>query len=114
MTVTDASADTARTTTTPGFHALTVSRVDRLCDDAAAVTFAVPDELRDTYAFAPGQSIVLRREVDGVEHRRSYSICAPAGADPCSAPGAGRGPRRALNPPRPPPCAPARRAPAAW
>ncbi|GAB2628622.1 phenylacetate-CoA oxygenase/reductase subunit PaaK [Nocardioides ginkgobilobae] len=83
MTTTqDAPAQEARrTTAAPGFHALTVSRVDRLCDDAAAVTFAVPAELRETYAFAPGQSIVLRREVDGVEHRRSYSICAPAGAD---------------------------------
>ncbi|WP_182525508.1 1,2-phenylacetyl-CoA epoxidase subunit PaaE [Nocardioides dongkuii] len=64
------------------FHPLVVDRVERLTDDAVAVTFAVPDDLRDTYAFAAGQSLTLRRVVDGVEHRRSYSICAPVGAAP--------------------------------
>ncbi|MDO9380422.1 MAG: 1,2-phenylacetyl-CoA epoxidase subunit PaaE [Nocardioidaceae bacterium] len=66
----------------PRFDVLTVSRVESLCDDAAAVTFAVPPELAATYAFGPGQSLTLRREVDGREERRSYSICAPVGAAP--------------------------------
>jgi ring-1,2-phenylacetyl-CoA epoxidase subunit PaaE len=61
------------------FHELTVSRTDRLCDDAAAVTFDVPDELAGDYRFQPGQSLTLRRIVDGRDERRSYSICAPAG-----------------------------------
>jgi ring-1,2-phenylacetyl-CoA epoxidase subunit PaaE len=61
------------------FHTLRVAAVERLCDDAVAVTFDVPAELADEYAFAPGQSLTLRRVVDGVEHRRSYSICAPLG-----------------------------------
>ncbi len=64
------------------FHELTVAAVERLTDDAAAVTFDVPDDLRDDFAFAAGQSLTLRRYVDGVEHRRSYSICAPVGATP--------------------------------
>ncbi|UBU09303.1 1,2-phenylacetyl-CoA epoxidase subunit PaaE [Nonomuraea gerenzanensis] len=64
------------------FHPLTVAAVDRLCEDAVAITFAVPDELRDAYAFRAGQSLTLRRVIDGREHRRSYSICAPAGAAP--------------------------------
>jgi len=62
------------------FHPLTVTAVEPLCDDAAAVSFAVPDDLAALFDFAPGQSLTLRRTVDGVEHRRSYSICAPAGA----------------------------------
>ena len=60
------------------FHVLTVARVDALTDDAAAVTFAVPAELRETFAFRPGQSLTIRHG----EHRRSYSICAPAGRLP--------------------------------
>ncbi|MEU6751721.1 1,2-phenylacetyl-CoA epoxidase subunit PaaE [Spirillospora sp. NPDC046719] len=64
------------------FHELTVAAVDRLCEDAVAITFAVPDGLRDAYAFRAGQSLTLRRFVDGREERRSYSICAPAGAAP--------------------------------
>jgi ring-1,2-phenylacetyl-CoA epoxidase subunit PaaE len=46
------------------------------------VTFDVPPELRETFAFEAGQSLTLRRVVDGVEHRRTYSICAPVGAAP--------------------------------
>lgn len=64
------------------FHALRVRDVERLTDDSAAVAFDVPDDLRELFAFAPGESLTLRRVVDGVEHRRSYSICAPAGAPP--------------------------------
>ncbi len=65
-----------------GFHALTVADVESLCDDAAAVRFAVPEALRDVFEFRAGQSLTLRRVIDGEEHRRSYSICAPAGASP--------------------------------
>jgi ring-1,2-phenylacetyl-CoA epoxidase subunit PaaE len=61
------------------FRALTVARVDQLCADAAAVTFAVPEGLAEEFRFEPGQSLTLRRMVDGREERRSYSICAPAG-----------------------------------
>ncbi len=64
------------------FHELTVAAVEQLTDDSAAVTFAVPPELRDAYDFKAGQSLTLRRHIDGEEHRRSYSICAPAGASP--------------------------------
>lgn len=64
------------------FHRLTVRDVESLTDDSAAVTFDVPDDLRELFAFEPGESLTLRRVVDGVEHRRSYSICAPAGAAP--------------------------------
>jgi ring-1,2-phenylacetyl-CoA epoxidase subunit PaaE len=61
------------------FHELTVARTDRLCEDAAAVTFDVPAELAGDYRFQPGQSLTLRRIIDGRDERRSYSICAPEG-----------------------------------
>ena len=64
------------------FHPLRVAGVDQLTDDSAAVTFDVPPHLAGEYAFAAGQSLTLRRVIDGAEHRRSYSICAPAGARP--------------------------------
>ncbi|MPZ83674.1 MAG: phenylacetate-CoA oxygenase/reductase subunit PaaK [Actinophytocola sp.] len=64
------------------FHALPVARVDRLCEDAVAVTFAVPAELRAAFAFEAGQYLTLRQEVDGVEERRSYSICAAPSESP--------------------------------
>ncbi|MDT4908487.1 MAG: ring,2-phenylacetyl-CoA epoxidase subunit PaaE, partial [Pseudonocardiales bacterium] len=64
------------------FARLRVADVDRLCDDAVAVTFDVPSELSEEFAFRPGQSLTVRRTVDGRDERRSYSICAPAGARP--------------------------------
>ena len=60
------------------FHRLTVAAIEPLTDDAVAITFAVPDELCDDYAFEPGQHLTLRTEVAGEEVRRNYSICAPA------------------------------------
>jgi ring-1,2-phenylacetyl-CoA epoxidase subunit PaaE len=62
------------------FHPLRVARVDALCADAAAVTFDVPVELADAYAHRAGQSLTLRRVIDGREERRSYSISSPEGA----------------------------------
>jgi len=64
------------------FHTLQVASVERLCEDAVAITFDVPEELREAYAFAPGQSLTLRRMIDGRDERRSYSICAAHGDRP--------------------------------
>jgi ring-1,2-phenylacetyl-CoA epoxidase subunit PaaE len=59
------------------FHRLRVGEIDRLTDDAVAVTFEVPPELRDAFAFTAGQHVTLRRaEPDAEEVRRSYSICS--------------------------------------
>ena len=66
----------------PAFHHLRVAAVQPLCEDAAAVSFDIPAELETEFAFAPGQSLTLRREVDGRDERRSYSICSPAGSAP--------------------------------
>jgi ring-1,2-phenylacetyl-CoA epoxidase subunit PaaE len=64
------------------FHTLTVASVERLCDDAVAVSFDVPEELRPAYDFEAGQSLTLRRIIDGEDHRRDYSICARVGDRP--------------------------------
>ena len=64
------------------FHTLMVASVEHLCDDAVAVTFDVPVELRAAYDFDAGQSLTLRRVIDGVDHRRDYSICSAVGTQP--------------------------------
>jgi len=65
----------ARTRSRADFYPLAVAKVEPLTTDSAAITFAVPDDLADTFAFAPGQSLTVRHG----GQRRSYSICAPAG-----------------------------------
>ncbi|MFF2843628.1 2Fe-2S iron-sulfur cluster-binding protein [Paenarthrobacter sp. NPDC057981] len=56
------------------YHSLVVSDVVRLTQDSVSVAFIVPEALRTTFSFAPGQSVALRRVTDTVEHRRNYSI----------------------------------------
>lgn len=57
------------------FHTLTVCAVRPLTDDAVEVTLTVPDELADSYDYAPGQYVAVRTSMGGEEVRRSYSIC---------------------------------------
>ncbi|MDT4938846.1 MAG: ring,2-phenylacetyl-CoA epoxidase subunit PaaE, partial [Pseudonocardiales bacterium] len=64
------------------FTRLRVAEIDRLTDDAVAITFDVPDELAEAFRFRPGQALTLRRMIDGRDERRSYSICAAAAAAP--------------------------------
>src|SRR5512140_2823771 len=59
------------------FHPLTVSRVTPEAAGSAAITFAVPADLRSVFDFQPGQFLTLRAQIAGVEIRRSYSICSP-------------------------------------
>jgi ring-1,2-phenylacetyl-CoA epoxidase subunit PaaE len=60
------------------FHRLKVVEVERLTDDAVAVTFEVPPQLRDSFSYLPGQHVTVKAEIDGADVRRSYSICANA------------------------------------
>lgn len=60
------------------FYPLTVSEVEQLTDEAVAITFEVPEELREEFTYLPGQHVMLRSEIDGRDVRRSYSICANA------------------------------------
>jgi ring-1,2-phenylacetyl-CoA epoxidase subunit PaaE len=62
------------------FHRLRVAAVDRLTEDAVALTFDVPPALREEYRYTPGQHLALRRTESGREIRRTYSICSPAPA----------------------------------
>ncbi|WP_408650115.1 1,2-phenylacetyl-CoA epoxidase subunit PaaE [Jatrophihabitans sp.] len=59
-----------------GFRSLAVARVEPLTDEACTVHFTVPPELRQQYAFDPGQHLTLRRTAAGQEERRTYSICS--------------------------------------
>ncbi|WP_067029700.1 ferredoxin--NADP reductase [Allomuricauda sp. CP2A] len=55
-------------------HALKISAVDRLTPNAVALTFEVPQELKDTYTFKAGQYITIKYPLNGKELRRAYSI----------------------------------------
>jgi ring-1,2-phenylacetyl-CoA epoxidase subunit PaaE len=53
------------------FHKLAVAAVDRLCDDALAISFTIPPDLLGEYDFRAGQHVTVDERL-----RRSYSICS--------------------------------------
>jgi ring-1,2-phenylacetyl-CoA epoxidase subunit PaaE len=65
----------------PVFHRLRVEVVEPLTDDAVAVTFTVPEQLRSAYRFQAGQHLTVRLvdQAVGADLRRSYSICSTPG-----------------------------------
>jgi ring-1,2-phenylacetyl-CoA epoxidase subunit PaaE len=58
------------------FHPLRVREVMPDTAEAVVVAFDVPAELRETFSFTQGQYLTLRKEIEGNDLRRSYSICA--------------------------------------
>jgi ring-1,2-phenylacetyl-CoA epoxidase subunit PaaE len=60
------------------FHRLRVARLERLTADAVAITFDVPDHLREDFRFSAGQHVSIRAPIAGDAVRRNYSLCAPA------------------------------------
>jgi ring-1,2-phenylacetyl-CoA epoxidase subunit PaaE len=74
-TISNASED--RPMAAPRFHELEIAAVRNETPDAVAITFAIPEDLGDAFAFVPGQYLTLRAEVGGQDMRRSYSICSP-------------------------------------
>lgn len=58
----------------PRFYPLTVTDVQRTIRDAIVVTLEPSD--KDAFTFIPGQYLTFRKDFDGIELRRSYSICA--------------------------------------
>jgi ring-1,2-phenylacetyl-CoA epoxidase subunit PaaE len=61
------------------FHPLKVTDIKRETRDAVVLTLEPRDEDRASFAFTQGQYLTFRREFDGEELRRSYSICAGKG-----------------------------------
>ncbi len=62
------------------FHTLQVAEVARLTDDAVAIEFRVPAGIADDFRFIAGQHVIVRRDIDSHDVRRSYSLCVPAGS----------------------------------
>lgn len=56
------------------FHPLRVSSIDKSVADAVTITFDVPESLAPVFQYKHGQYITIRMMIDGVEHRRTYSL----------------------------------------
>lgn len=57
------------------FHSLTVKNIKTETQDCVSISFEIPAELQRIFEFKQGQSLTLRKILEGEDIRRSYSIC---------------------------------------
>lgn len=57
------------------FHTIKVKAVKKETADCVSVVFDIPESLKKEYRYEQGQNITLKKIINGVELRRSYSIC---------------------------------------
>ena len=60
----------------PTFHSLQVVQLRTEGLNGKAITLHVPEALRKTFAFKPGQYMVVRATIAGKSCQRSYSVCS--------------------------------------
>ena len=65
----------------PEFHSLKVKEIIKETNDTVSVSFQVPEDLKEAYAFTPGQYLTLKLTINNEEQRRSYSICSSSAED---------------------------------
>jgi len=58
------------------FHNLIVKEVRTETPDCVSIAFDIPESLQNDFLFEQGQNITIKKEIDGEELRRSYSICS--------------------------------------
>jgi len=63
------------------FHRLQIAEVVAETDQAHSLVFTLPDSLRDTFAYRPGQFLTLRVPVNGVPQQRCYSLSSAPDVD---------------------------------
>ncbi|MGB5687732.1 MAG: 2Fe-2S iron-sulfur cluster-binding protein [Woeseiaceae bacterium] len=64
------------------FHSLRVAAKSNETRDSVRISLDVPEDLRDEFAFMPGQHLPIQIERDGKPVRRTYSICSAEGCWP--------------------------------
>ncbi len=58
------------------FHSLQIKKVQKETDDCVSIVFDIPAELKDTFQFNQGQTLTIKKQLNGEELRRNYSICS--------------------------------------
>ena len=58
------------------FHNIKVADIYKETKDTSVITFDIPQDLKEDFEFTPGQHLTLRKEINGEDIRRSYSLCS--------------------------------------
>ncbi|SDG63545.1 2Fe-2S iron-sulfur cluster-binding protein [Psychroflexus sediminis] len=60
----------------PSFFPIKVKDVYKETEDCSVVTFDIPEDLKPDFKYNPGQHLTLKKDIDGEDVRRSYSLCS--------------------------------------
>jgi len=66
-----------KTISMSNFHKLSVKKITRETEKSVSISFNMPENLRNTFAFKAGQYITLKTNIEDNEVRRDYSLCLP-------------------------------------
>ena len=58
------------------FHSVHVKEIKHETADCISVEFEIPESLKESFQFNPGQSLTMRTTINGREVRRTYSLCS--------------------------------------
>lgn len=58
------------------FYKLTVADIYKETKDCVVIAFDVPEDLKDKFKYRQGQHLTLRKEFNGKDIRRNYSLCS--------------------------------------
>ena len=58
------------------FHALRVKEVRRETPDTVSVSIDVPEHMKALFSYKQGQYLTFKKQLNGEEVRRSYSLCS--------------------------------------
>ena len=58
------------------YHSLRIARIQQETHECVSIWLDIPADLKEEFAFKPGQYLNCRAMVNGEELRKSYSICA--------------------------------------
>ncbi len=58
------------------FHTLQIASITHPTDESVAITFEIPEDLKKEFEYTQGQHLTLKKNINGEDTRRSYSICS--------------------------------------
>lgn len=58
------------------FHSIKVREIIRETPDASTIVFEIPEHLKTTFSYLPGQYVTVSTTLNGQEQRRAYSFCS--------------------------------------
>ncbi|UMB59781.1 2Fe-2S iron-sulfur cluster-binding protein [Lutibacter sp. A80] len=58
------------------FYTLTIKEIKKETKNAVSIVFDIPTELKNEFTFTAGQYLNIKKELNGEELRRAYSICS--------------------------------------